>query len=270
ASVGAVINVDARGTSGASILFETSDDNGWLIELAARSIRRPVTSSLFYTIYRRLPNDTDLTVFRPAGLAGWNFAHIRKVIHYHRPLDNLETLSPSTVQHHGDNALAMARALGQASLSSPPDERVVFFDLFALGIARWPESATLPVAVGAACLVGIGLILGFRGGGLTLRSLVLGLVASIVALGIAFRVCRGVAAIAAAAGALPTQWIAHPFPLRLCLWAAALGGTLLAYRLLGFSAGSGGVWAGAWMLWAAASVFLAAVAPGASYLFLVP
>src|SRR5262249_30100404 len=46
ASVGAVINVDARGTSGASILFETSDDNGWLIELAARSIRRPVTSSL--------------------------------------------------------------------------------------------------------------------------------------------------------------------------------------------------------------------------------
>ncbi len=35
--VGAVINLDARGNSGTSFMFETSDGNGWLIEQMARA-----------------------------------------------------------------------------------------------------------------------------------------------------------------------------------------------------------------------------------------
>ena len=66
----AVINVEARGTSGPSFLFETSRHNAWLANVIAHALPRPATSSLYYDIYELLPNDTDLTVFKRAGLAG--------------------------------------------------------------------------------------------------------------------------------------------------------------------------------------------------------
>ena len=53
--ISAVVNLEARGTSGASLLFETSHDNRWLIE-AASAIPHPVSSSVFPAIYRMLPN----------------------------------------------------------------------------------------------------------------------------------------------------------------------------------------------------------------------
>ena len=39
--VGAVLNFDARGNSGPSFMFETSDDNGWLIEQMVRTLAPP-------------------------------------------------------------------------------------------------------------------------------------------------------------------------------------------------------------------------------------
>src|SRR5215471_9359340 len=153
AEVGAVINLEGRGSSGASLLFETSDDNRWLIRIAGASLARPNTSSVFYTIYKYLPNDTDLTVFREHGLAGVNFACIGDVAHYHTPLDNFENASPATLQHHGQNALAMARALGQSDLAARHRGNALFFDLFGTTIAFWPEEATLPLAAVALLLV---------------------------------------------------------------------------------------------------------------------
>ena len=47
------------------------------------------TSSLFSTVYRYMPNDTDLTVFRRRNIPGMNFAFIEGPTHYHTPLDNV-------------------------------------------------------------------------------------------------------------------------------------------------------------------------------------
>ena len=69
-SIGAVINLEARGTSGPSVLFETSTNNRWFVPIIARALPHPVTTSLFYSIYELLPNDTDLTVFKRVGLTG--------------------------------------------------------------------------------------------------------------------------------------------------------------------------------------------------------
>ncbi|HEY0730211.1 MAG TPA: M20/M25/M40 family metallo-hydrolase, partial [Pyrinomonadaceae bacterium] len=65
--VGVVLNFDARGNSGPVIMFETSENNGWLIEQLAEASPYPTAHSLSYEIYRLLPNDTDMTVFRRAG-----------------------------------------------------------------------------------------------------------------------------------------------------------------------------------------------------------
>ena len=56
--VGVVLNFDARGNSGPSFMFETSDGNGWLIEQMARALPHPMASSLTIEVYRLMPNDT--------------------------------------------------------------------------------------------------------------------------------------------------------------------------------------------------------------------
>ena len=153
AEVGAVVNLEARGTGGSSFMFETGTDNAWLIELMRRHVPRPSTSSLFYSIYQRLPNDTDFTVFREYGMNGVNFAFIRNVAHYHTPLDDLDHYSPATLQHQGDNALGMVRALAGADLSSPPKGTASWFDVWGFGLVAWPEGWNLPLSILSLLLI---------------------------------------------------------------------------------------------------------------------
>jgi hypothetical protein len=65
-NVVAVVNLENRGTSGPSVMFETSRRNRWLISHFGHAVRTPIATSLFFTIYDLLPNDTDVTVFKRA------------------------------------------------------------------------------------------------------------------------------------------------------------------------------------------------------------
>ena len=85
-NVGVVVNVEARGNQGPSLLFQTSPGDEKLIDLYAKSVPEYATSSLFAVIYKLLPNDTDLTVFLNKQLTGYNFAFSGTVAHYHTPL----------------------------------------------------------------------------------------------------------------------------------------------------------------------------------------
>ena len=67
--VGVVINAEARGNQGPSYLFQTSAGDEKLVDLYARSVAHPATSSLYGEIYKYLPNDTDLTPFLQAAQA---------------------------------------------------------------------------------------------------------------------------------------------------------------------------------------------------------
>ncbi|HYB54485.1 MAG TPA: M20/M25/M40 family metallo-hydrolase, partial [Thermoanaerobaculia bacterium] len=268
--VGAVVNLEARGTSGASLLFETSDDNAWLIGLAAAALPHPITSSVFYTIYKWLPNDTDLTVFKAHGLAGVNFACIGSVSHYHTPLDNLENASVATLQHHGENALAMARSLASSDLDHPHRGNAVFFDLFGSAVLRWPEKATTPLALLALLFVVSATAIRARRGQLSLFSIRWGFLAGIgmlllpVALGLlALRLLSAI-------GALPTQWTAHPLAWIAALWLLSLAGVAGAADSCAGRAQPHGLWAGVWFLQALLALALAILAPGLSFVFLVP
>ncbi len=65
-NVGLVLNFEARGSGGPSyMLMETNGMNSKLIsEFANANPNFPAANSLMYSIYKMLPNDTDLTVFR--------------------------------------------------------------------------------------------------------------------------------------------------------------------------------------------------------------
>src|SRR5215213_10044670 len=112
ADVGVVFNFEARGSRGPSIMFETSEQNGWLIREFAKAAPHPVSHSLAYELYKLLPNDTDLTIFRNRGLAGLNFAYIDGLPSYHTQLDSVSELDERSLQHHGSYALALTRHFG--------------------------------------------------------------------------------------------------------------------------------------------------------------
>src|SRR5256885_1072944 len=56
-----MVNLEARGSSGPGLMFETSTDNGALIREFARAAPYPMATSLMASIYKLLPNNTDFT-----------------------------------------------------------------------------------------------------------------------------------------------------------------------------------------------------------------
>ncbi len=117
--VGLVINFEARGTSGPSyMLMEVNNGNAAMVEHFAKAKPKfPVSNSLMYSIYKMLPNDTDLTVFREEGkIQGLNFAFIDNHFNYHTAQDNLANLSPKTLKHQGTYLMSMLTYFGNADL----------------------------------------------------------------------------------------------------------------------------------------------------------
>jgi hypothetical protein len=127
--VRAVVNFEARGDSGESQMFETSAGNGRLVQIFAQAAPHPSGSSLTYEIYKHMPNDTDMTVFKKSGAAGLNFAFIGHWEAYHTPLDNPQLLDRGSLQQHGENALSLARSLGNTDLTQLLDRDSVYFSL---------------------------------------------------------------------------------------------------------------------------------------------
>jgi Peptidase family M28 len=268
--IGAAINLEARGTGGPSLMFETSDENGWLIDAYGRSVRRLAALSLTYEAYKRLPNDTDLTVFKRAGMPGMNFAFIDEVSHYHTPLDDLAGLDPASLQHQGESALAVARALGGADLAHPRPGRSVYQDLLGLVLLRWPAGLTAPLAAGAGAVVLLWVWLAVRRGEVTPGEVLWGLggffavVLAAIAAGLALT--RSIEALARTA----EVWRAHPLPTLLSLWCGVLAAGAAAASLAARRAGFRGLFAGSWLGWCGLAAVAAAAAPGASTMFLIP
>ena len=268
--VGAVVNLEARGTSGSSVMFETSGENAWLVRLLARSLSQPMASSLFYPIYERLPNDTDLTVFKRHGMRGVNFAFIGDVARYHTPLDNVEYASPASLQHQGQNALAMVRALVDEDLDVAQPGHAVFFDVLGFGIVRWPRGLTLPLAGVSALLVLVVIMVMRRRHAAPLWRAVVGVVAWLLMVAVAAAAGWGMWRALARAGAWPGEATTRPVVAVLAFWLLGIALVLLIAAVFERWARRAGAWAGCWLCWSLAACVAAFYVPEASYLLVVP
>lgn len=179
-NVGLVLNFEARGSEGPVFMFETSENNGWLIDEFGKAAPRPFASSLMYTIYKLLPNDTDMTVFKRAGFPGLNFAYIGGSAYYHTLRDDLSTVDQGSLQHHGVYALALTRHFGNLSLSPPQRADAVYFDLLGLVFINYPSAYVLPIMFLTLILFGVVLILGLRKKELTWLGMALGFLVFLV------------------------------------------------------------------------------------------
>lgn len=125
-----IINFEARGTSGPSIMFQTSDKNGWMVKEFAKAAPTPVTSSLLGNLFEIMPNDSDLTVSNENKIPGLNFAFGDGWTGYHTPNDDIKHLDIRSLEHQGQNALAMAKHFGQLELNEVKKENAVYFNFF--------------------------------------------------------------------------------------------------------------------------------------------
>jgi len=276
-AVDLVINFEARGTRGPALMFETGPGNGWTIARFAEAAPYPVAASYSYEVYRRLPNDTDYSVFKGRGVPGLNFAHIHGPVGYHTALDSVEHMDPRSLQHHGSNALGLARALGSADLSAAgTGGDAVYFNPLGSFFVHFPASWVIALFVILALAV-VGVVgAGFARGRVRLGGVVLGLVGQVVILvvlgGLAF-VLRGLLF----RGGYDFRIWGDASSLAFILFALtllALGLGLVLQGLLArlgarFLQGEDLAVAGL-VLWLLATGAVSLVAPGASYLFLVP
>jgi hypothetical protein len=181
---GLILNFEARGDRGPSLLFETSQNNRPLIEAVARVAPHPIGSSLFYELYKILPNDTDFTVFRPAGIPGLNFAFGEGLEAYHSPLDTPDHLSLGSLQHHGSYGLALTRYFGQVDLTALRNSRDddVFFDWFGSRLVTYCQRWVLRGQIFVTLLFAMALVLAFRRPEFSKRQFFLGLLACLAIL----------------------------------------------------------------------------------------
>jgi hypothetical protein len=162
--VGVVLNFEARGSSGPALMFETSDGNGWLTREFARAAPFPIASSLAYAVYERLPNNTDMTVFKRAGLAGLNFAFNATFENYHTRRDTPENLHARSVQHLGANALALTRHFGDRELKEQRPPNRVYFNPYGAWLVHYQAwLAWVILAVAGAVLAAALVLLARRG-----------------------------------------------------------------------------------------------------------
>jgi hypothetical protein len=148
---GVVLNLEARGSSGPAIMFETSTGNANLVSVYGSAAPYPVGTSFAVEVYRILPNDTDFTPFLEAAqrFGGLNAAYIDGSGVYHTPQDTPSSMDKASLQHHGDNAVALARAFGAADLGPMTQPAAYDATYFPVGrlLVRYPGWLVWPLAV---------------------------------------------------------------------------------------------------------------------------
>jgi len=268
------LNFEARGNSGAAMMFETSPGNGGLIREFAAASPRPAASSLSYEIYKRMPNDTDLSVFKEAGWGGMNFAFIKGLARYHTQADSIENLDERTLQHQGTYALSLARHFGNLDLGHLKAGDDVYFDVLSLGVIRYPVAWVLPLAALAGLLfVGV-LAFGLRRKHLTFSGLTVGFFSILLS------------AVASAVAVTGVWWLtlalngsyrhipqgdtynSYLYQLSFVALTAAVGAAL--YALFLKKRGWQNLLAGGLVWWALLMVVSSLFLPGASYLLTWP
>jgi len=160
--VALVLNFEARGSGGPSyMLLETNGGNKKLIEnFVEANPTYPLASSLMYSIYKMLPNDTDLTVFREDGdIEGYNFAFIDDHFDYHTAQDSYERLDKNTLEHQATYLMPLLSYFADADLSSlKADTDYVYFNLPYIGMVYYPFSWITPMLI-ILVLLFIGLLI---------------------------------------------------------------------------------------------------------------
>jgi hypothetical protein len=269
--VGVILNFEARGVHGPSFMFQTGEGN-LDVARALRGIRHVSATSLSTTVYRRLPNDTDLSELFVLRKPAMNFAFIGGVERYHTPQDDTTHLSPGSVQHHGESALGLARKFGSEPLPRTTTPDAVFFDLPLVGLVAYAENKAVPLATLAVLLLAVGALRLRRDEPRFNRQMLIGSAIAFLSIVVAAAAAFGIAiALGRLHAAMPlggtARW-SDVYAAGVALVVVAI--VLATYALLRRWVSAAGAEAGVLLLWALLSLVVSFAVPGASFLFTWP
>ncbi len=185
-NIGLVLNFEARGSGGPSyMLLETNGKNGDLIsEFINAEPGFPAANSLMYSIYKMLPNDTDLTVFREqADINGFNFAFIGDHFDYHTSLDTFDRLDRNTLLHQADYIMSMLNHFSKINLSNLDSENdYVYLNFPILKMLHYPYSWIYPLLIFSIIFFLFIIYLGLAINKLSVRGILNGILALTISL----------------------------------------------------------------------------------------
>ena len=163
-NVDLIVNIEARGTSGPAVMFETSDTNASATEFFLKNAPRPFATSLMPAVYRMMPNGTDLSIYLKEGFTGLNFASIGNSENYHTASDSPAYSDLTSLQHYGDQVLGLARAwsFDQDTPKLTDDQDRVFFPVFSGFTVHYPATVGVILGVVAIALAAAATVLQAR------------------------------------------------------------------------------------------------------------
>ena len=165
-NVGIALNFEARGSGGPSnMIVETNGGNKNLINAFMEAdVKFPVASSLMYSIYKMLPNDTDSTVLREgADIDGFFFAFIDDHYDYHTANDTYDNLDVNTLQHQGEYLLPLVHYFGDSDLNQLKSlDDHVYINLPFFKMVSYPFTWVFPMLLVAIIIFIVLIIYGLR------------------------------------------------------------------------------------------------------------
>ena len=150
----AYVNVEAVGSSGTAMLFETGPGNAWIVKPWARAAPHPRGASFAIEIYKRLPNDTDFSILKRRDIPALNFAPVGDSYAYHTARDTVDRLSTQTLQRSGENVVETVERLDALDLAQRSTAEATFFDIGQTVAVSWGPVTAWIIAL-AALVVGL-------------------------------------------------------------------------------------------------------------------
>ncbi len=170
------LNLESMGTRGASQLYVTGEDNGWLIGRAMQSMPAPVAYSFVNDlVWGTGTGGSDLDQLLEVADAGLGFAYLEGTPAYHTPLDSVQQLDPRALRHQGASILALARQLGDERLDGAiTSGDATYFTLPGHHVLRNSRGVGLALALAAVLAVLAATVVVQRRGGLPFGGLLAG------------------------------------------------------------------------------------------------
>ncbi|KAH8300003.1 hypothetical protein KR044_008473, partial [Drosophila immigrans] len=151
----ACVNLDAGGSGGREILFQTGPNHPWLVNYYFLYAKHPFGTTLAEEIFQSgaVPSDSDYRIFKEH-MPGLDFGQVINGYIYHTKYDTIDVIPRESFQNSGDNALSIIRGLSNATelrdTEAHKTGHAIYFDFLGLYFFHYSASTGRSLNIGIA------------------------------------------------------------------------------------------------------------------------